>query len=245
MFRAKVKSEILKEIIDVISTLVDEIKFTIKEETIEVKAVDVSHIAMLHLKVKREAFEEYEATDVEIGVIIDKMKEILSLSKTGQIVSLTHDEIKNQLVMEVGHLTRRITLLDTSHMKDQKVPSLVLPAKIVLKTSEISYGIKATQLVSEYVTLRANPQGFEMKSTGDSDYVDLKLPLSSIEEIECNEQVESTFSLDYFSKMIKSMNQSQPVTISMGTEFPIRLEFSIAEGNGEGLYLLAPRVEED
>ena len=65
------------------------------------------------------------------------------------------------------------------------------------------------------------------------------------EEIECNEQVQSTFSLDYFSKMIKSMNQSQPVSIFMGTEFPIRLEFAIAEGNGEGLYLLAPRVEED
>lgn len=45
MFHAKIKSETLKGIVDVVSTLVDEAKFNIVQR-VEIKAVDPAHVAM-------------------------------------------------------------------------------------------------------------------------------------------------------------------------------------------------------
>lgn len=44
MFEAKLKSEVLREVVDVISTLVDEAKFNIGKNGIIVKAVDPTHV---------------------------------------------------------------------------------------------------------------------------------------------------------------------------------------------------------
>ena len=59
MFEAKMKAEVLKEVIDVVSTLVDEAKFNVGKDSIGVKAVDPAHVAMVDLSLDRGAFDSY------------------------------------------------------------------------------------------------------------------------------------------------------------------------------------------
>ena len=58
MFNAKVKSEVLKGIIDVTSPLVNEVKFNITPKGISLRAVDPEHVAMVDLQINDKAFEE-------------------------------------------------------------------------------------------------------------------------------------------------------------------------------------------
>ena len=129
MFQAKVKSETLKGIVDVVSTLVDEAKFNVNPKGLTLKAVDPAHVAMVDMKIEKSAFEEFEADDTELGVDLDKIKEVLRLSRAGDIISLSQDEDKNRLVVSVGNVTRRMNLVDTTGMSDPKVPNLNLPAR--------------------------------------------------------------------------------------------------------------------
>ena len=55
----------------------------------------------------------------------------------------------------------------------------------------------------------------------------------------------SLFSIDYFSNMIKSVKGDDPITISMGTDNPIKVDFDFADKKGHVSYLLAPRIESD
>jgi len=245
MFKAEVKSEILKEVISVVSTLVDEAKFNITKEGIGLKAVDPAHVAMVDLTLRSSAFESYEAEEVEIGVDIEKLTDVLKLAKAGEIVKLVLDDDKNKLLIHVGNITRRMSLVDTSGMSDPKVPNLSLPVRVVVKTAELSQGIKASESVSDHITLIANNDGFELNSEGDTDSVNLKLPKDLLEELEAPEATKSLFSLDYFSNMIKSISSSEFVKMSLGSDYPVKLEFDIASGNGEVRYLLAPRIESD
>ena len=64
MFNAKVKSEVLKGIIDVTSPLVNEVKFNITPKGIFLRAVDPAHVAMVDLEIKSDAFDEYKATNI-------------------------------------------------------------------------------------------------------------------------------------------------------------------------------------
>ena len=143
MFKAKIKSEVLKEIVDVISALVDEAKFNIKGDGLSLRAVDPAHVAMLDVSLQKKAFDEYKAKECELGIDIDKLKEVLKLGGPGDIFNIEHDDDKNRLILDVGNITRRMALVDTAGMSDPKVPNLNLPAKLTVNTTELRKGLRA------------------------------------------------------------------------------------------------------
>ncbi len=245
MFEAKLKADVLKELVDVVSTLVDEAKLNVGKDSVTVKAVDPAHVAMVDLSLDRGAFESYKAEDAELGLDMDKMKEILRLAKAGEVISINHDEDKNRLVVSVGNTTRRMSLVDTAGMSDPKVPSLNLPAKLVVRTDELRQAIRASESVSDHIALKASPEGFEVVSEGDTDTVSHMVPKDLLEELQAKDAVRSLFPLDYFSNMVKAISTAPTVALYLGTDYPVRMEFKIAGGKGEVKYLLAPRIESD
>lgn len=245
MFKARLKGDVLKEMIKVVSTLVDEVKWNITAEGIDLKAVDPAHVAMVDLSLSKGAFEELEATDCELGIDIDKMKEVLSLAKAGDILDMNHDEEHNKLVVRIENITRHMSLVDIMGMSDPKMPQLNLPATIKLAAAELTQGIKASESISNHIALVANSDGFELSSQGDTDSVSLKLRKDLLLSIECSEPVRSLFSLDYFSNMVRSVPSAGVVSLAIGQDYPAMVTFEIAEGNGEVTYLLAPRIENE
>jgi proliferating cell nuclear antigen len=245
MFNAKVKAEVIKGIIDVTSPLVNEAKFNITSKGISLRAVDPAHVAMVDLELKQTAFEEYNADDMELGIDLDKLSGIMKLANAGDSVSLEYDEESNRLVVKIGNLVRRMGLIDTAGMPDSKVPHLELPAKVIVKASEISKGVRASEAVSDHLALCIDKDSFELFAEGDTDTVNLKLPKSMLVELHAPGKFKSLFSIDYFSNMIKPVKSDDPITINLGNDNPIRVDFDIAEKNGHVTYLLAPRIESE
>lgn len=245
MFNAKVRADILKEIIDVTSPLVNEVKFNISPQGISLRAVDPAHVAMVDLKVEDKAFEEFKATDMELGIDLDKLASVIKLAGSNEIVSLEYDGDSNRLIVKIGNLVRKIGLIDTAGMPDPKMPNLNLPAKVVLKSSEILQGVRASESVSDHLAIIVSKDGFELFAEGETDTVNLKLPKDMLLELDATTKCRSLFSIDYFSNMIKPIKGEDAVTIMLGNDNPIRLEFDIAENKGHVIYLLAPRIESE
>ena len=117
MFNAKVKSEVLKGIIDVTSPLVNEVKFNINSKGIFLRAVDPAHVAMIDLNIDKKAFEEYKADEMELGIDIDKLSSIMKLSTSGDLVSIDYDETANRLIIKIGNLVRIFFLFTNGMMR--------------------------------------------------------------------------------------------------------------------------------
>jgi proliferating cell nuclear antigen len=245
MFKARVKMEVLREIVEVISTLVSEVKLTISKDGLEVKAVDPSHVAMLVLKLNKAAFEEFTGEPTEIGIDVEKLKEVLRLSKPGDILDLQYDGGKNRLVIHVGKVTRHMSVVDPAGITDPKVPNVSPPGVVVVNMDELRQGIRGSESISDHVTITLEPDAFTMHSEGETDRVDMKLGKESLAKLEVKETVKSMYPLDFFSSMVKSITSSDQVTLHVGNEYPLKIEFTVAGGKGEGRFLLAPRVEED
>jgi len=245
MFKAKVKMEVLREVVEVISTLVSEVKLSVSKDGVDVKAVDPSHVAMLVLKLNRSAFEEFTGEATDIGLDIEKIKEVLRLSKPGDVLDLQYDGGKSKLVVSVGKLTRHMGVVDPAGITDPKVPNVNPPGTVKVKTEELRQGIRGSESVSDHVTLELTPDHFTMHSEGETDRVDLKIPKDALPELSVKEPVKSMYPLDFFSNMVKSISTDEVVTLHVGNEYPLKIEFKIAGGKGEGSFLLAPRVEED
>ena len=240
MFKADLKSDTLKGLVNIISTLIDEVKFTIGPDGMTLKAVDAAHVAMIEMEVGKDAFESYEADSCEIGLDLDKVKGVLKLASSGDIVSMEQDDTHGRLVFKVGNITRRMNLVDTATMNDPKVPQLSLATSISLMVDELQKGIRAADTISDHITLRAGPDFFELSCEGDTDSVSLRLEGSSLLGIEAAEEVRSMFPLDYFVSALNGLKGS--ILVNMETDFPIALN---SQAPFTTKYLLAPRIEEE
>lgn len=243
MFQAKARADVLKEVMNVVSTLVDEAKFTVNADGLTIRAVDPAHIAMVDLNLSKEAFDEFKADESEIGLDIDKLSQFLKLAHSNEVVDIKHDEDKRRLNIVIGDITRRMSLIDTTGMSDPKVPNLNLPASVTLKVDDLVQGIKASETVSDHIALVASPESFEMTCEGDMDQVQWHKAKKDLESLESPSSVRSLFPLEYFSNMLRAVSGGVAVTMHLGNDYPVKVEFKIAGGKGDVRYLLAPRIE--
>ncbi len=243
MLHAEVKSETLKKLVDIVGTIVDEVKLNIGSDGINLKAVDPAHVAMVHLELTKNAFDSYEAQETELGLNLSKLEQFLKLSSSDEMVKIDHIEDENRLVLEVDKITQKMPLLDTAGMTDPNVPQLDLPIHLVIEGKHLLKGVKASQNISDHIALTAGPDGFDMFSEEDEDLVRLSLSKDDIKELDAPEEVRSLFALDYFSSMIKSVSGDTLIQLELGRDYPVKLEFDFAEGNGHVRFLLAPRIE--
>ena len=245
MFKADLKSDTLKGLVNIISTLIDEVKFSITADGMTLKAVDAAHIAMIELEVCKDAFESYEAEPCEIGLDLDKVKGVLKLASSGDVIKMDQDDTHGRLVFKIGNITRRMNLVDTASMSDPKVPQLALATNVNLLVDELQKGIRAAESITDHITLRACPEFFELSCEGDTDSVSLRLEGDSVQSIDADSEVQSMFPLDYFSNIVKAIPAGTVVRVELDNDYPVKLVFGLADGQVKVNYLLAPRIESD
>ncbi|MHB8633630.1 MAG: proliferating cell nuclear antigen (pcna) [Thermoplasmatota archaeon] len=245
MFKAKVKTEVLRTMLDAVAPLVDEARIQLTPEGLSLKAVDPAHVAMVELSVGKKAFVDFKATEMDMGVDLDKLKDILKLAGAQDVLELEYKEDAHRLVFRIGHITRRMALVDTANMGDPKVPNLNLPNMVSVLAGELKQGIRASEAVSDHIALVAEGKVFELIADGDTDQVHLRLEGDELVTIQAPEKSRSLFSLDYFSNMAKVVGDQTPITLHLGTDYPVKMEFDIADGGGHIVYLLAPRIESE
>lgn len=245
MFKAIIESEKLKETVEAVSSIVDEAKVNLTPDGISIRAVDPANVAMVSLNLKSSAFEEFTATDSELGVDLNRLTDILGMAEKAETVELDLDEESHKLVIQMSGLTYKISLLDPASIrKEPKVPQLELPAKIVLSGSDLRRAIKAAEKVSDHMCMGVDGDTFYLEAEGDSDRMRLDMLKDQLVDLQPGD-ARALFSLDYLSDMIKSMGKSNEVTIELGRDYPAKLNFQIAGGAGDVSYLLAPRIESD
>ncbi len=251
MFKARIKADNLKEFIGTVGSLVDEAKLNISEEGLQIKAVDPSHVAMIEANLVKSAFDSYEAKSMEMGLDIDKFKNVLTVASKDDMVELEMDDKLNRLVVNIGNLTRAMPLLDTSGMPDPKVPSLDLPASVSVVVGEIGQGLKASKSVSDHIALSTTKDSFRLVCEGDNqNSVDVSLGKDQLEKLDSAEDATSLFSLEYFALMVNSLPSDRILHINLGSDLPVKIDADLAVDDMTGAqgnvkFLLAPRIDRD
>jgi proliferating cell nuclear antigen len=247
MFKAIVDAETLQEALDSVSVLVDECKIHLNEEGLAIRAVDPANVGMVDLELGAEAFESYEADGGLIGVNLSRLEDIAKMANAGQLVQLELDEETRKLHIDTDGLEYTLALIDPDSIrKEPDLPDLDLPARVVLEGSNIDRAVKAADMVSDHIALgvEADAETFYVDAEGDTDDVHFELGRADLIDLTAG-AARSLFSLDYLKDMNHAIPKNGEVTAHLGEEFPVEMEFEIAEGQGHVRYLLAPRIQSD
>ena len=247
MFKAIVDAETLRTALDSVGVLVDECKIHLDDDGLAIRAVDPANVGMVDLDLSAEAFESYEADGGLIGVNLTRLEDIAKMADSGQLVQLELDEETRKLHIQLDGLEYTLALIDPESIrKEPDLPDLDLPARVVLEGSDIDRAVKAADMVSDHIALGVDESDshFYVDAEGDTDDVHFELAADELIDIQPG-KARSLFSLDYLKDMNKAIPGSGEVAVELGEEFPVRISFSIAEGQGSVTYLLAPRIQSD
>jgi proliferating cell nuclear antigen len=245
MFKAIVRAERLQSTLDSVGVLVDECKIHLDEGGIEIRAVDPANVGMVDLSLDASAFESYEADGGLIGVNLVRLQDIAGMADSGQLVELELDEETRKLHIAIDGLEYTLALIDPESIREEPdLPDLDLSSTIVIEGRDIDRAVTAADMVSDHIELGVDEteEVFYVEAEGDTDDVHLELDGEDLIDLVAG-NASSLFSLDYLQDMNKAIPKDAEVTMELGEEFPVKLHFDIAEGEGEVTYMLAPRIQ--
>jgi proliferating cell nuclear antigen len=247
MFKAIVDANTLKATLDSVSVLVDECKIHLEEDGLQIRAVDPANVGMVDLSLAATAFESYEADGGLIGVNLSRLEDIAGMADAGQLVHLELDEETRKLHIHIDGLEYTLALIDPDSIRQEPdIPDLDLPSEIVIEGRDIDRAVTAADMVSDHIALGVSESDgtFYIDAEGDTDDVHLELDAEDLIDLQAGD-AHSLFSLDYLKDMNKAIPNDAEVTIELGEEFPVKMHFEIAEGEGQVTYMLAPRIQSD
>lgn len=225
-----------------LAAVVDEAVFTIDEDGISVNAVDPANAAMAAITMPEAAFIEYDATESQLGIDLHRFVEIIGMAEKSDTISLHIQEETHKLMIVTGGLSYTMALLDIVSMrKSPQVPDLPLPAVIVLSGSTFKRMVKAAGMVGDNMIIGVDGDNAFMESRGDSDVVMLDITGEDLISLKPAD-VSSAYSLDYLDDMSKGIGTTGEVTINLGRDLPVVIDFSPYE-RCDVTYLLAPRID--
>lgn len=247
LLEAKISASKLQDILTPISVLVDECKIDLSPGRLEIRAVDPANVCMVDVRMSRDGFEEYEAENSVIGVDLDRFQDIIKMGSSDAEVRLEGDKETQNLNIEVENVSYSLSLLDPDSIRDgPDIPDIDLESSIKIEGSHIAQGIKAAAMVSDHVELSFNSAtpSFLIRAEGDTDDVEVEHGESRSEELSTQADTSSLYSLEYLDKISKAVGNNQVVNLEMQSDKPVRIEFEISDGEGEVLYMLAPRIQD-
>jgi proliferating cell nuclear antigen len=238
----------LKESISIISDLVNEARFKITPNAIELVAMDPANVAMVVFKLLSSSFTEYDVTkDTEMAINLSNLKQILRRASPKDMLTLELDS-DNRLKIELRSSTIRTFNLPTIELeeKEQKVPDLKFPISIKTSSSVLNEAIADVDVVGDSVAFIAEPKKFTLQAEGDLSQAKIEIKEDDETKISTNsdDKIKAKYSIEYLKKMINGSKLSDEVVIQFNKDYPLKLDYKTVDKVMLS-FILAPRVEND
>ncbi|MBW2977805.1 proliferating cell nuclear antigen (pcna) [Candidatus Woesearchaeota archaeon] len=237
----------LKESISIISDLVNEAKFKITPNAVELVAMDPANVAMVIFKLLSSTFTEYDVKkETEFGINLANFKQILRRAKPNDMLSLEFDSENKIKIQLKGTATRTFSLpVIELEEREQKVPDLSFPVTIKTTTNILNDAIEDVDIVAESVSFVSNPKKFTIQAEGDLSKANIEINEGEQTKMSTPpDTVKSKYSIEYLKKMIGGSKIANDVTIQFNKDYPLKLEFKEVDKVLLS-FILAPRVENE
>ncbi len=238
----------LKESINIISELVNDINMKVDSNGIQIIAMDPANVALIDFKLLSSAFTEYEVDQpLELSVSLENIKNILKRAKPTDGVIISHEKGDNRLKIDLTGGSKRsfnipLINLDAS---EQRIPSLKFTSKVEMPSDQFDEAVEDVGIIAESVALILNDGKFYINS--ENNLSEAKVELPSTEAIiitSSGDDILARYSLDYMRKMIKGSKLADNVLIEFNRDYPMRLSYIVTDKVYLS-FILAPRVSND
>ncbi|KAI0483234.1 proliferating cell nuclear antigen [Xylariaceae sp. FL0804] len=251
------QAQILKRVVDAIKDLVQDANFDCNDSGIALQAMDNSHVALVSMLLKAEAFVPYRCDrNIALGVNLVSLTKVLRAAQNEDVLTIKAEDAPDSLnVVFESSAEDRISEYDLKLMDiDQEhlgIPDTDYAATVSMPSAEFRRICTDLMAMSESVTIEATKDGIKFSSNGDIGNGSVTLrSRQNVEDnkkditVELTEPVNLTFSLKYLVNFCKAQALSETVKISLSNEVPLLVEFGLT-GTSYLRFYLAPKIGDE
>ncbi|MCB9358413.1 proliferating cell nuclear antigen (pcna) [Candidatus Woesearchaeota archaeon] len=237
----------LKESITIISELVNEARFKVTSQAIELIAMDPANVAMVVYKLLSSSFVEYKVDkETEFAINLSNFRQILKRAGSNDMVNLELENSKLKIMLKSNTVrTFSLPIIELEE-KEQKVPELNFPVEIKTKSVILTNAIEDVDIIADSVSFMAEGKKFTVMAEGDLS--DAKIEIEEGEDTNIkageNDKVKAKYSVEYLKKMIAGAKIADDVVVYFNKDYPLRLDYATIDKVSLS-FILAPRVEND
>ena len=249
MFKAELEDvSLIQDSMKTVSDLISEGIFQLKEDGVKLVAADPAMVALVDFKLEKDVFDSYDLDEeTKVGLNLENLYSILRRANSSdKIIFETKDDSKFYITIK-NDSTREFSL-PILNLSEDDIPStddLQYSVTAELEASVVESAVKDALVVGDSVVISSDMNGLSISAEGDQSNVDFEIDKNADGVLEFSGgEARSMFSLDYLNNMIGAKKLSDTVKISLGDDFPMRLDFEVPD---EALlsFVLAPRIEEE
>ena len=238
----------LKDSVSVLSELVNEARFKMTKDGLELVAMDPANVAMVIFKLLSSCFTEYDVqTEQVMAINLQNFKQVLKRVSPSDVLTLETGP-ENKLVIQLKGATTRTFSLPILELeeKEQRVPNLTFPVTISTPSAMLNDAISDVDIIAESVSFAAEPEHFSVLAEGDLSKAQIDIKQSDETHIRADSKakVKAKYSIEYLKKMIQAAKLSDRVDIHFNQDYPLRLDYKVIDKLSMS-FILAPRVEND
>ena len=241
--------KVLVDSINIISELVNEARFKIDKDKIELIAMDPANVAMVVFNLLSSAFTEYRVDKPEdIAISLDSLKAILRRVKPSDVIAIELDKERNRLKIQLRSdnvRTFNLALIDIEE-KNQKIPDLKFPLKVEMNSVIFDEAIQDMDVIAESVVLVADKDKFSVEAESNLNDARSEIGKDSgvVIKSTSRDAVKSKYSIEYLKKIIKGSKLSDKVVLQFDKDYPLKADYLVKDKLSLSV-ILAPRVSND
>lgn len=229
-----------------VNALVDTVPIVFEKDGLKIETVDEVNVGAVSLSLYEEAFRSYDGDGTEIHLDIEQICQLLTNFDKDSQASIAYNDDETLVKVSVnGYEFELATIHPDSVRGGRKAGVVEPPAKITIKAQEIQKAMRLGDMFSEEVIIGIdNSKGvFYINSKGDSGNMAVTYNKGD-EEITFvkSKRAHGVFSHSYLYEMTKMIPGDKEISLKLGEEYPAKIEFDFADGDGEIAYGLAPRI---
>lgn len=202
----------------------------IDQDGFQIHIADPSQVGCVDISVSAELFETYEVDSGFIESIdMEKIANFLYLVNSNVNVKFTMDEESRRFTLQAQDLIfnlaprKKSYLLDLDDYFDETRPST-----IGLMKNQLASPAFGGDLASQHLDISIDPTETKVVFTADGDHVTMRCEYTQ-DELQhiIPADVNSTFETDYLSDMLHAIPSETTVSLALGTESSMKLEYTI------------------
>ena len=253
MFKAKINVDVLKECIDAIRAITDDVVLKISAGGWGINVVDPANVALVSFELDRNAFSDFQfepkepgEDKIKIGVDFATLDRMLDIDIIEKEVELELDEQPEQknLFVKVDIFEYTLSLNDPSSFREPKLPEMNFSAHTIIEADKFIRSIHAAEKIDDdHVTFVVEEKVLYMKVKDERNERNTLKSALSENVTKDPGKLHSTHSSEYLSAMAKAIRHTENVAFEFNNDYPLSIDFEMAEGQGKVKYLLAPRIQ--
>lgn len=236
-----------REIVDLISTLLQEAEFRASPEGLELRAMNDSKVAMIDLDLPPTFFDRYECDVVtSLRIKVKSMLDVLEGVGAKETIEFSYMKEQVKLIIYLHNEYERIFRLTTLPVEKEfeREPITAFTVKAKVSTTNLKRVLSESEKMGDEVTIETQTDKMEFRTIGLLGNVisTFKKGSPSLIELFVEKESKATYSLDLLKAIVGDASSiSDTVNMEYSTDNVLRLDFVLPQGK---LHLyLSPSLE--